>query len=106
MQADNGKGQRVSNRYKVRYGRLHDLENGVSYFIDPEDGIPKKVITQRSTKLDTVVGAAQSHYGTTREPSLSRRTHGWFSQQVLFETDGAVTRTLPSPKIRNNWFRH
>jgi hypothetical protein len=66
-QADEKKGPRTSNKYKDRYGRLHELENDVSYFLDPEDGMPKKVITQRSTNLNTVVGAIQTYDRTERE---------------------------------------
>jgi hypothetical protein len=96
MQAYKGKGPRVSSRYKDRYGRLHDLENGVSYFIDPEDGMPKKVITQRSTKLDTVVGAAQSHYRTTGEVVKDTGTF------LVTEDSWAV---LAASAIRDRWSR-
>jgi hypothetical protein len=43
------------------------LEDDVSYFIDPEDGVPKKVITQRSTKYRTIVGGARFDDLTERE---------------------------------------
>jgi len=96
MQADKKKGPRVSNKYKDRYGRPHDLEDDVSYFIDPEDGMPKKVITQRSTKLDTVVGASQSHDHTTREVV---RDTGRF----LVSEDSWVV--LVAHAIRDKWSR-
>jgi hypothetical protein len=96
MQADKKKGPRISNKYKDRYGRLHDLEENVSYFIDPEDGMPKKVITQRSTKLDTVVGATQSHDQTTTEVV---RDTGIF----LVTEDSWVV--LAARAIRDKWSR-
>jgi hypothetical protein len=96
MQADKKKGPRTSNKYKDRYGRLHDLEDNVSYFIDPEDGMPKKVITQRSTKLDTVVGNAESHDRTTREVV---RDMGIF----LVTEDSWVV--LAARAIRDKWSR-
>ena len=96
MQADKKKGPRTSNKYKDRYGRLHNLEDDVSYFLDPEDGIPKKVITQRSTNLDTVVSAAQSHDRTTREVV---RDTGIF----LVTEDSWVV--LAAHAIRDKWSR-
>ena len=59
LEADEKKLVRNSNKYKDKYGRFHPLEDDVSYFINPEDGVPNKVITQRSTKPDTVVVTAQ-----------------------------------------------
>ena len=96
MQADKKKGLRTSNKYKDRYGRLHDLEDDVSYFLDPEDGIPKKVITQRSTNLNTVVGTAQSHERTTREVA---RDTGIF----LVTEDSWIV--LAAHAIRDKWSR-
>jgi hypothetical protein len=72
------------------------LEDDVSYFLDPEDGIPKKVITQRSTDLNTVVGAAQSHERTAREVAQDT---GIF----LVTEDSWVV--LAAHAIRDKWSR-
>jgi hypothetical protein len=58
--------------------------------------MPKKVITQRSTKLNTVVGAAQSHDHTTREVV---RDAGIF----LVNEDSWVV--LVARAIRDKWSR-
>jgi hypothetical protein len=96
VQANKHKGLRARNQYKDKYGRLHSLEDDVSYFIDPEDGAPKKVITQRSTRLDTVVGAAQSHEYATRE--VARDTG-----KSLFGEDSWIV--LAARAIRDRWSR-
>jgi hypothetical protein len=96
MHADKKKGPRTSNKYKDRYGRLHDLEDDVSYFLDPEDGMPKKVITQRSTNLNTVVGAPQTYDRTAREVA---KATGIF---LLTEDSWVV---LAARAIRDKWSR-
>ncbi|KAE9363120.1 hypothetical protein N431DRAFT_449926 [Stipitochalara longipes BDJ] len=58
---DKKKVARNSNKYKDKYSRLYDLKDNVSYFIDPEDGAPKEVITQQSIKSATVVITAQPY---------------------------------------------
>lgn len=61
------KGQKISYQYKDKYGRKHSLKDNVSYFLDPDDGVPKQVITQRSTIPRTLVGALNLGDEPTRE---------------------------------------